>query len=335
MAGVLAAIVVLLAGGMPVAAAADPTAARKAAQARANAAAGRLAAAQSALARAQASVVEVQARQQAGAAKLDALLTHVRTVAVTEYVRGGVQSFVFQGDLAQAGRQQVFARTVTLGDTDSIDALRAAQQDYDASAADLRASIKTRRAAAARVKDQVKAAESELNKLAAAEKAYQAKQAAGRSAAGARAGGTAASRGPAVGGVSGVIAGGDWVCPVQGPHSFSNDYGDPRPGGRRHQGNDILSPRGTPIVANVGGTVVQHESGLGGTSYYLHGNDGNTYYGAHLSGYAASGAVSAGTVIGYVGNTGDAAGGPPHLHFEIHPGGGGAVNPYPTLVKYC
>ena len=332
----LAAIMVVLAMAGPAAGANDPSAARKGAQARANAAAARLAAAQSALARAQGEVVDVQARQRVGAAKLDALLTHVRTVAVSQYVRGAVQPLVFDGNLSQAGRQQVFARVVTLGDTDSIDALRAAQQDYDASAADLRASLKTRRAAAAQVRDQVKAAEGELNKLVVAEKVFQAKEAAARAAAAARTGGKAASRGTApVTGVSGVIASGEWICPVQGPHSFSNDFGDPRPGGRRHQGNDLLSPRGTPIVANVGGTVVQHSSGLGGTSYYLHGNDGNTYYGAHLSGYAASGAVSAGTVIGYVGNTGDAAGGPPHLHFEIHPGGGGAVNPYPTLVKYC
>ncbi|MBA3654505.1 MAG: M23 family metallopeptidase, partial [Actinobacteria bacterium] len=127
------------------------------------------------------------------------------------------------------------------------------------------------------------------------------------------------------------------VCPVQGPHSFSNDFGAPRGGGTRsHQGNDILAPMGTPVVANVSGSWSHNQSNLGGLSYFLHGNDGNTYFGAHLSGYAGGGgSVTAGTVIGYVGDTGDAKGGTPHLHFEFHPGGGAAVNPYPTLVKYC
>jgi murein DD-endopeptidase MepM/ murein hydrolase activator NlpD len=127
------------------------------------------------------------------------------------------------------------------------------------------------------------------------------------------------------------------MCPVQGPHSFSNDYGAPRGGGsRRHQGVDILSPRGTPVVANVSGSVRRHDNGLGGISYYLEGVDGNEYYGAHLESYAGrTGQVAQGTVIGYVGNSGDARGGPTHLHFEIHPGGGGSVNPYPTLRQYC
>jgi murein DD-endopeptidase MepM/ murein hydrolase activator NlpD len=126
------------------------------------------------------------------------------------------------------------------------------------------------------------------------------------------------------------------MCPVQGPRAFSNDWGQPRSGGRRHQGTDILSPRGTPIVANVSGTVRPHNSGLGGISYYLRGDDGNTYFGTHLDSLSGvSGRVAQGTVIGRVGNTGNARGGPPHLHFEIHPGGGGPVNPYPTLARYC
>jgi murein DD-endopeptidase MepM/ murein hydrolase activator NlpD len=135
--------------------------------------------------------------------------------------------------------------------------------------------------------------------------------------------------------VTGVIATGAFVCPVQGPHSFSDDFGAPRGGGRTHQGNDIFAPRGTPVVTPVTGTVVDRSNSLGGLAVHITGDDGNFYYGAHLSGYAATGHLAAGTVIGYVGNTGDAAGGPTHLHFEIHPHGGAAVDPYPTLVKYC
>ncbi len=123
---------------------------------------------------------------------------------------------------------------------------------------------------------------------------------------------------------------------MQGPHSFSDDFGAPRSGGRTHQGNDILAPRGTPVVASVAGVASENHSSLGGNSYFLHGVDGNTYFGAHLDSYTGSwGSVAAGTVLGYVGDTGDAKGGPTHLHFEIHPGGGAAVDPYPTLVKYC
>jgi murein DD-endopeptidase MepM/ murein hydrolase activator NlpD len=126
------------------------------------------------------------------------------------------------------------------------------------------------------------------------------------------------------------------MCPVQGPRAFTNDWGQPRSGGRRHQGTDILSPRGTPVVASVSGSVRGHNSSLGGISYYLNGDDGNTYFGTHLDSLAGvSGRVSQGTVVGYVGNTGNARGGPTHLHFEIHPGGGGPVNPYPTLAQYC
>ena len=131
------------------------------------------------------------------------------------------------------------------------------------------------------------------------------------------------------------MAGDGWVCPVAGPRAFSNDYGAPRGGGRSHQGTDLLSPRGTPVVANVSGVVQQHGNSLGGLAYFLRGDDGNRYYGAHLDSYGASGQVSAGTVIGTVGDSGDAQGGPTHLHFEIHPGGNGNTNPYSTISRYC
>ena len=144
---------------------------------------------------------------------------------------------------------------------------------------------------------------------------------------------TKGSGAPLPRGKSVVVAGG-FQCPVPGS-SFSDSFGAPRSGGRRHQGVDMMAGRGTSIYAVVSGSVSHSSSGLGGNQIWLHGSDGNTYFYAHLSAYVGGGgAVSAGDEIGKVGDTGNAEG-TPHLHFEIHPGGGAAVDPYPTVRAHC
>ena len=130
----------------------------------------------------------------------------------------------------------------------------------------------------------------------------------------------------------------DFVCPVQGGGlNFIDSFGYARSGGRAHQGIDMMAAYGTPTVAPVSGRVEHRTVTMGGQSWFLYGDNGVEYYGAHLSGYESVGAgwVAQGTVIGYVGNSGNASGGAPHLHFEMHPGGGSAVNPYPTLASNC
>jgi murein DD-endopeptidase MepM/ murein hydrolase activator NlpD len=124
---------------------------------------------------------------------------------------------------------------------------------------------------------------------------------------------------------------GNFIFPVRGPHSFSNDWHAPRTG-HLHQGCDVFAALGTPCVACVTGTVNLGSGGNAGNYVRLVADNGDVFYYMHLNAFAATGHVPAGTVIGYVGNTGNAAGGPCHLHFEIHPGGGAAIPPYPILL---
>ena len=142
------------------------------------------------------------------------------------------------------------------------------------------------------------------------------------------------------------------VFPVVGKVQYIDDFGAPRAGGA-HQGNDIMTAKKSPAVAAEGGKVKYWTtSASAGCMLYLYGDSGTTYLYIHLNndvtlrndnrGKCVKGTaytvkngakVAAGQQIGYVGDSGDANGGASHLHFEVHPGGGKAVSPYPYLQK--
>ena len=336
--GAATAVLVLLQLSLPLPAHADDLAsARSAAQERANRAAAKYAQAQTDMARAQAGVVDLQLRQRRDMSQLAALQGQVQDLALAEYMRGDTAPWFLSADVNELTRAKALFRYVAIGDVAALDRYRATRQDLAAAGSKLATQLKARQAALAGVQAEQKTAVAELDRLAAEQRALDAKRAAATSTTTAHAVSATAAAGTAAPPTPppAVAVKGSWVCPVQGPHSFSDDYGQPRPGGRSHQGNDILSPRGTPVVANVAGDFEQHDNGLGGIAYFLNGADGRQYYGAHLDSFArSSGQVAIGTVIGYVGNTGDAAGGPTHLHFEIHVGGA-PIDPYPTLRQYC
>jgi murein DD-endopeptidase MepM/ murein hydrolase activator NlpD len=139
---------------------------------------------------------------------------------------------------------------------------------------------------------------------------------------------------------AGSVQVGSFICPMTpGRTSFIDSWGDSRSGGRAHKGTDMFAAWDEPVYAVRGGRVSTGNGGLGGKTIWLLGDNGIAFYYAHLSGFnVSSGAtVSQGQTIGFNGDSGNAGGGPPHLHFEIHSGGRGsaAVNPYATLAGAC
>jgi murein DD-endopeptidase MepM/ murein hydrolase activator NlpD len=114
----------------------------------------------------------------------------------------------------------------------------------------------------------------------------------------------------------------------EGRPSFADEFGT------KHLGTDIFAAAGTPVVAVDAGMVRYGTDPLGGNVANLTALDGTRYYYAHLSSFEGGNrAVGPGDVLGYVGNTGNAASTSPHLHFEAHPGGGDAIDPFPMLAQ--
>jgi len=144
------------------------------------------------------------------------------------------------------------------------------------------------------------------------------------------------------------------LFPVLGPVTYTDDFGDPR-GGGRHEGNDLMAPKRSLALAAEGGTIkFWTTSAQAGCMLYLYGDSGTTYLYIHLNndlttgndnrgscvagtayapGMKSGDRVAAGQPVGFVGDSGDANGIASHLHFEVHPKDGAAVDPYPYLKK--
>lgn len=125
--------------------------------------------------------------------------------------------------------------------------------------------------------------------------------------------------------------------PVEGvaPSQLTDTWGAQRSEGRRHEGIDIFAPRGTPVHSASRGVVVRKGwNRLGGKTVTVFGPGRWFHYYAHLDEWDAPAVgdwVEAGTVLGYVGDTGNAKGTPTHLHYGIYESGS-ARNPYPLLA---
>jgi murein DD-endopeptidase MepM/ murein hydrolase activator NlpD len=273
------------------------------------------------------------------------LRERARTLVIEAYMSGGggsVLSLAFEAEsIQQIVTGQVVIDRATDRDLASLARLEVVRREMDRLRTQLQedqARVTVLRAQAEEVVerlDELQAQASELYQRADADARtarakYEAEERRKRLAA------LAAKQG-ASGGVSDSVTPG-FVCPAPGS-TFINDWGYPRSGGRTHKGTDMFAPRGSKVVAVADGTVRFRSNNLGGLVAFVYADHGVYYYYAHLDGYAdgvSSGQrVTRGQTVGFVGNTGNAIGTRPHLHFEIHPGGGAAVNPYPTLARHC
>lgn len=306
--------------------------------------------AQGELGRLEQQVSEVEHRREVASAGIEQLQAQVQAIAVDQYMRAGEPPMIVPTD-AELGDQLLgneLARYVTQGDTDAIDTYAARRTDLQAAADELDSLQQEQRAAVERLESRNQELQAEITRLEALERERieaerrrieeeaRRQEEAERQAAEAAAttGGADDPTTPSTSPPAAALAApSDFLCPVPGA-TFIDSWGAPRSGGRTHKGVDMMASLGTPIYAPVGGEVSTRGVSLGGLSFFLYADNGNTYFGTHLSAYAATGRVVPGTVIGYVGSTGN-ANGINHLHFEIWPGGGEPVNPYPTVAAAC
>lgn len=280
----------------------------------------------------------LQGNFDAHAEDLETVQTQLEEQAVQMYMMGGFNNpgIIFSASsVDQVMTTTEFLNSATLGGQESINDLIAAKGELSRFQDDL-----------AVVHEELKAAEAAtLDILNRQEQAMQAEQAAYEKLSGRckelttqRAKELAEAELRRKQRAAGSVQVGSFICPMTpGRTSFIDSWGFPRSGGRSHKGVDMFAARGEPIYAVQAGTARASSNSLGGLTVHLRADSGFSYYYAHLDSIAVSGSqrVGQGQVVGYNGNSGNARGTSPHLHFEIRPGGGGPVNPYPTVRAAC
>jgi murein DD-endopeptidase MepM/ murein hydrolase activator NlpD len=250
-------------------------------------------------------------------------------------------------DIGRAGTRDAYMRTLVAADQDAVNELGYLKEDGARLQAELEELLVTQGEANVELERQTGLLLGELEEANAAfqalydqwwreeqerirraEAARQAALAAAAAAAAASSGYASSAGTPAAG----------RTCPVAGPNTFRDSWGEPRPGGRAHHGVDMVAATGTPLVAVENGVIYGvgwHY--LGGNNLYLRGDSTDIYYYAHLNGFAGGIGdgvrVNKGQLIGYVGATGNAA--TPHLHLGYQPAGGPLTNPYQLMARLC
>jgi peptidoglycan LD-endopeptidase LytH len=251
-----------------------------------------------------------------------------------ETQRGQVEAALADQEQVRTSLQQDLQRAAELEEQLEAEERRRREEQARREAAERERAAREARAAEARAAEQRRTTSSTSS---AADSGSSSSGSSGSSSSGSSGSSSSSGSSGSSGGGSTAVSSGGMACPVGQPRSFSDTWGAPRSGGRAHRGTDILAPYGIPVYAIVGGTwAIQSPGPSAGLWAILRGDDGNQYWYMHLQSHTVgNGArVSAGQQVGTNGDTGNARG-TPHVHFELHPGGGSAINPYPTLRSVC
>lgn len=270
-----------------------------------------------------------------------AIFERTEAIALDLYMNGSdatLEAWVGSDNLSEVASRMEYVEAVGEINADSLelaaqveDELRTKRAELEEQAGDLTQVEEDLASESAALQERFVDAQDEYEALETKLEARAQRKAAERRAAAEAARASASGGGPVPDGVGGM------TCPIDGPTSFIDSWGFPRSGGRTHEGADVFAAMGTPVVAITDGRITYAGIGsLSGNWLILTGDDGHEYMYMHnRENLVTGGRVSEGEQIATVGDTGNAQGTPPHVHFEYHPNAGEPVNPFSLLSSVC